>query len=255
MIVCVDLGNTVTAIGVLDGTAVKAFWRIVTRERTRDEYGRILTALMARDGIDVAVVTSGGVCSVVPSETRGMVGAILKELGLEAVLVDGVKDCGIRILTDNPEEVGGDRIANAVGAFYGYGGPAIVVDMGTATTYDYVTDKGEYRGGVIAPGMNAGATDLWKRARMLPAVEIVRPPKIVGTSTVGCMQAGIYYGAVGQVECIVERMRREIGDECRVILTGGQSGLIKDDLSFEVTYDPHLTLKGLAYVVDPELRA
>ena len=254
MIVCVDLGNTATAIGVLDGTAVKAFWQIVTRERTRDEYGRILASMMARDGIDLKDVTSGGVCSVVPSETGAVLGAISAELGFDAVLVDGVNDCGIRILTDNPEEVGGDRIANAVGAFYGYGGPAIVVDMGTATTYDYVTAKGEYRGGVIAPGMNAGATDLSKRARMLPAVEIRRPPKIVGTSTVGCMQAGIYYSAIGQVEGIVERMKREIGCACGVIMTGGQAGLICEDLSFDVTYDPHLTLKGVAYAVEPALR-
>jgi type III pantothenate kinase len=254
MIICVDLGNTATAIGVLDGTAVRAFWQIVTRERTADEYGRVLAALFARDHIDVKAVTLGGVCSVVPSETGGMLRAVSAEFGVGAALVDGLSDCGVRILTDNPQEVGGDRIANAVGAFYGGGGPAIVVDMGTATTYDYVTGKGEYRGGVIAPGMNAGARDLSKRARMLPAVEIRRPPKLVGTSTVGCMQAGIYYGAVGQVEGIVRRMWSEIGGECRVIMTGGQAGLIWKDLNFEVTYDPHLTLKGVAYAVDPSLR-
>jgi type III pantothenate kinase len=141
-----------------------------------------------------------------------------------------------------------------MGAFYEYGGPAIVVDMGTATTFDYVSASGEYMGGAIAPGMDAGARDLWKRARMLPAVEIRRPSKCVGTSTVECMQAGIYYGALGQVEGVVKKMWGEIGHECSVIMTGGQAGLIWQDLSFEVTYDPHLTLKGLAYAVDPTLR-
>jgi len=254
MIVCVDLGNTATAIGVLDGTDVKAFWQIVTRERTGDEYGRVMASLLARDRVDVKQVTLGAVCSVVPSETREMLMAISAELEVEAVLVDGLNDCGIRVVTDDPEEVGGDRIANAVGVFHAYGGPAIVVDMGTATTYDYVSDNGEYRGGVIAPGMNAGAGDLWKRARKLPAVEIMRPPKLIGTSTVACMQAGIYYGAVSQVEGIVRRMWSEIGAECKVIVTGGRAGLIWEDLGFEVTYDPHLTLKGLAYAIDPALR-
>jgi type III pantothenate kinase len=254
MILCVDLGNTVTAFGVLDGTDVKAFWQIVTRERTADEYGRTIASLLARDGIETEQVTQAAVCSVVPSETGEMLKAISAELGIDAALIDGRNDCGISVMTDDPEEVGGDRIANAVGAFYGYGGPAIVVDMGTATTYDYISDGGEYRGGVIAPGMNAGAGDLWKRARKLPAVEITRPPKLIGTTTVACMQAGIYYGAVGQVEGIVTRMWRELGSECVVIVTGGRAGLIMGDLSLEVTHDPHLTLKGLAYAVDSALR-
>ena len=176
------------------------------------------------------------------------------DLGIRVEILSGSGDYGIKVLTDNPAEVGADRIANAVGAFYQYGGPAIVVDMGTATTFDLISREGEYRGGVIAPGMMAGARDLWKRARMLPAVEITQPVKIVGTTTVQCMQSGIFYGNVGQIEGIVKRMWDEIGDRYPVIMTGGWAGLIWKQLSFETTFDLNLTLKGIAYAIDSMLR-
>lgn len=254
MIICIDLGNTSTVIGILDGTSVKTFWQIMTQERTTDEYGMIIQSLLARDRIDAESIRMSGLCSVVPSETDEMCRAVSSVFGVDVRTVDAHCDCGIRIVTDNPDEVGGDRVANAVGAFHDYGGPAIVVDMGTATTFDYISEKGEYRGGVIAPGMIAGASDLRKRARMLPAVEIRRPPKLIGTSTVKCMQAGIYYGSIGQVEGVVRRMWEETGSQGRVIMTGGQALMIWEEVGFEVTYDPHLTLKGVAYAVDPRLR-
>jgi type III pantothenate kinase len=196
----------------------------------------------------------GGLCSVVPSETENLAEAVSATLGVSTRIVEAVSDYGVEVLVDTPEAVGGDRIANAVGAYYEYGGPAVVVDAGTALTFDYITDGGQYTGGVIAPGILAGARDLWERARMLPAVEARRPARVIGKTTIACMQSGIFFGALGEVEGIVKRIWREEGGECRVILTGGQAVLIKDDLSFDSTYDPHLTLKGIAYAVDAGLR-
>jgi type III pantothenate kinase len=254
MIICVDLGNTTTAFGILDGTLVKAFWRIITTERTSDEYANILSTLITRNGVDISLIDRAGVCSVVPSETHRLVGAISSVLDVDARIIDGCNDSGITVATDNPSEVGGDRIANAAAAYYGYGGPAIVIDVGTATTFDYVSEKGEYLGGAIAPGLMSGATDLWRRTRMLPAVEVKRPARVIGTSTVTCMQSGLYYGSIAQIEGIIRRMWSEIGAECRVILTGGQAETIRRDLGVSVEYDLHLTLKGIAYAADAGLR-
>jgi type III pantothenate kinase len=253
MILCIDLGNTTMTVGILDGTKVKAFWRVATRERTSDEYSMLLGTLIGDAGAQLRPDV-GGICSVVPGETAYLKEAVSSGLGLEARIVGGTSDCGIEIVTLNPGEVGGDRIANAAGAFYEYGAPAIVVDAGTAMTFDYVSREGRYLGGAIAPGILAGARDLWEKARMLPAVEIARPARVIGDTTIKCMQSGIFFGSLGEVEGIVRRMWEELGLVCRVILTGGQAALIKDDLSFATVYDPHLTLKGISYAVDAGLR-
>ena len=253
MIICVDLGNTTTAFGVLDGLSVIGFWRIMTQERTSDEYGAIVKSLI--EGCSQEIIPQrGAVCSVVPSETDEMADALSSTFGITVSMIDSKTDCGIRILTDNPAEVGADRIANAVGAYYEYGGPRIVVDAGTATTFDYVSVNGDYCGGVIAPGIMAGAKDLWSRARMLPAVQIRKPSKVIGKTTIECMQSGILYGSIAQVEGIISKMWQELGGECGVVVTGGQAEVIRDGLSLDVLYDPHLTLKGIAYALDPTLR-
>jgi type III pantothenate kinase len=180
--------------------------------------------------------------------------AISTCFGAEVDRIEGAGDYGIRLDVETPAEVGPDRIANAVGAFYEYGGPCIVVDLGTATTFDVITAEGEYTGGAIAPGIAAGAVDLRMRARMLPAVEVRRPGRVVGKTTVGCMQSGIFFGAAGQVEGIVRRIWDETGLECRVIITGGHGDLISGELGFDARYDPYLTLKGIAYAIDGSLR-
>ena len=253
MIICVDLGNTTTTIGLMEGTEARAFWRVTTRERTSDEYGLLLGSLLATVD-DRLKPDMAGLCSVVPSETGGLADALASTFSVDTKIVDGIGDCGVEVLVDNPAGVGGDRIANAAGAYYAYGGPAIVVDAGTAMTFDYITRRGQYTGGVIAPGILAGARDLWEKARMLPAVEIKKPAGVIGSTTIACMQSGIFFGALAEVEGIVKRMWQESGSECRVVLTGGQAVLIKDDLPFDAVYDPHLTLKGIAYAVDPGLR-
>jgi type III pantothenate kinase len=253
MIICVDLGNTTTAVAVLEGTAVKRFWRIMTKERTSDEYAVLLSSMLERGGFAAGTLRTAGICSVVPSETRPIAEAFASGLGMAAEILEAGKPYGIRVLTENPEEVGADRIANAVGAYYEYGGPAVLVDTGTATTFDVISADGEYRGGVIAPGMFSGARDLWKRARMLPAVEIKEPPKVIGTTTIRAMQSGIFFGTIGQVEGIVRRIWAETG-QSKVIMTGGYSALIWNRLSFETVFDLNLTLKGIAYAFDPGLR-
>jgi len=253
MIICVDMGNTTTTIGLMEGTRAVAFWRVTTRQRTSDEYGLLLGSLLAARGPELRP-DSGGICSVVPSETGALAAAVASTFDFEAKIVDGTSDCGVVVEVDDPGGVGGDRIANAAGAYYEYGGPAIVVDAGTAMTFDYVTGDGKYAGGVIAPGILAGARDLWEKARMLPEVEIKEPAEVIGATTITCMQSGIFFGALAQVEGIVRRMWAEVGEECRIVLTGGQAAFIRNDLPFEVTYDPHLTLKGIAYAVDPGLR-
>lgn len=254
MIAVVDVGNTLTALALLEGVRVTRSWRIITQERTSDEYVVLVGSMLDAGGQRLDKITRVGVCSVVPSETRSIKEAFASNLRIPVAVMDGSTDCGIRVETDHPAEVGADRIANAVGVYYEHGGPAIVVDIGTATTFDVVSVKGEYRGGVIAPGMLAGAKDLWTRARMLPAVEIRKPSKIVGTTTVQCMESGIFYGTVGQIEGIVKRMWDEMGCECKILMTGGYSALVWDSLCFKATFDPDLTLKGIAYAMDPALR-
>lgn len=254
MILCVDVGNTITTVGILDGTKPRAFWRVVTRERTSDEYGVLLGSLIAGES-PAPRIGMAGICSVVPQETGPLKAAVESLIGIEARVIGGTSECGIQIVTANPSEVGGDRVANAAAALHEYGAPAIVVDAGTAMTFDYVSPQGLYLGGVIAPGMLAGAQDLWEKARMLPAVDIRKPARVIGDTTVTCMQSGIFFGALGQVEGIVRCMWEEIGFECPVLLTGGQADILKDDISFKVVYDPHLTLKGIAYAIDVRLRS
>lgn len=254
MTIAVDVGNTTIALAALEGTEVRHSWRIMTQERTCDEYAVLLSSMFERAGLARAAWTLAGICSVVPSETRPIAEALVSVTGLVSKILDGVSDWGIKVETDNPAEVGADRIANAIGAYYTHGGPAIVVDIGTATTFDVVSVEGQYRGGVIAPGMLAGAKDLWTRARMLPQIEIRKPAKAIGTTTVQCMESGIFFGTVGQIEGVVRRMWKEMGGECLVLMTGGYAALIADHLSFKTVLDAHLTLKGIACAIDPALR-
>ena len=254
MILAFDIGNTTTTIGVLEGCRVILAWRIVTRERTSDEYKHCIISVLNEANADIGAISLVGASCVVPSESAEVSRAARELFGKEAVMISANIDCGVRIVTKNPSEVGADRIANAVGAFYIYGGPTIVIDMGTATTFDLISQDGNYRGGVIAPGIVAGARDLWERARMLPVVEIKKPRTVIGETTIECMQSGIFYGCVGQIEGIVRRMWDSLGKRCRVVMTGGHSSLVKDCLSFEVVHDPDLTLKGIAYAIEPKLR-
>src|SRR5213594_2912739 len=208
----IDVGNTNTVLGVFQGKALKAQWRLATnRAQTADEYGILIRNLFNLDGIEAGDISGIMIASVVPP-----LNALLEEMAekyfrLKALFLEPGTKTGIAIHYDNPLEVGADRIANSVAAFERYGGPCVIVDFGTAITFDAVSKKGEYLGGVIAPGLGISSEALFARAAKLPRVEIKDPARIVGTNTVASMQSGLYYGAVDMVDGILQRMKAELG--------------------------------------------
>src|SRR5881296_508919 len=222
MLLTIDVGNTNSVLGVFRGEELIANWRLTTaREQTIDEYGVLTRNLFTLAGLDRDAITGVVISSVVPPVNRTFAEMSRIYFGKKALFVEmGVKT-GMAVLVDNPAEVGADRIVNGVAAFNLYGGPCIVVDFGTAITFDAISAKGEYLGGVIAAGLGISSEALFARAAKLPRVEIKDPGRIVGTNTVASMQAGLYYGAVDMVDGILQRMKADLGTGTRVIATGG----------------------------------
>jgi type III pantothenate kinase len=246
MLLTIDVGNTNIVYGLFEDTRLAHQFRVETgRGRTSDEYAVVLRQLLEMVGVRAAQVNAAIVASVVPSLTESMVGVVRRGFGIEAQTVGPGTKTGMAILYENPREVGADRIVNAVAAFEKVRGGVIVVDFGTATTFDCVTPKGEYLGGVIAPGIQISADALFSRAAKLPRVEIALPPKVVGRNTPHSMQSGIVYGYVGLVDGLVARLRADLAYPCSVIATGGLATLIAplSDTIGEV--DETLTLVGL----------
>jgi type III pantothenate kinase len=250
MLIAIDVGNTQTVIGLFDDTALLSHWRIATNaERTSDEYALLLRQFLDQDGVALDAVAGVALSSVVPRVT-----AALRDMGdryLSApmlVIEPGVKT-GMPILYDNPKEVGADRIANAVAAVEQYGGPAIIVDFGTATTVDAVSAKGEYLGGAIVPGIEISLDALFGRAAALRRVELVAPKHVIGKSTVESIQAGAVFGFAGQVDAIVDRFLAELGT-ATVIATGGLAGLLMPFSRTLEHHEPWLTLDGLRIVFE-----
>ena len=249
MLLAIDLGNTNTVFGVYDSNdKLVMHWRLSTqKERTVDEYGILLRNLFALEKIDAKKIRRVIVASVVPP-----LDPILNEMVASYFSVDPVfvthENAGIPILYDNPREVGADRIVNAVAAVHKFGKPAIVVDFGTATTFDAITSKGEYGGGVIAPGIVISAEALYEHAAKLPRIEIQKPASVIGASTVASMQSGLFYGYVALVDGILTRMKKELGSNTRVISTGGQAPFISQETKLIESVDPNLTLDGLLLV-------
>ena len=248
MLLAIDLGNTNTVFGVYDGANLLMHWRLSTqKERTVDEYGILLRNLFTFEKIDAKKIRRVIVASVVPP-----LDAVLQEMtsvyfSVKATFVTH-KNAGISVLYDDPREVGADRIVNAVAVVHKYGKPAIVVDFGTATTFDAITAEGEYRGGVIAPGIVISAEALYEHAAKLPRIEIQKPPNVIGSSTVASMQSGLFFGYVALVDGIITRMKIELGPNTRVIGTGGQAPFISQETKLIETVDPNLTLDGLQLV-------
>src|SRR5256884_2142974 len=226
MLLTIDVGNTNSVLGVFRGEELIANWRLTTaREQTVDEYGVLTRNLFTLAGLDRDAITGVIISSVVPPVNRTLAEMSRVYFGKKALFVElGVKT-GMAVLVDNPSEVGADRIVNAVAAFNQYGGAGIVGDFGTAITFDAISAKGEYLGGVIAPGLGISSEALFARAARLPRVEIKDPGRIVGTNTVASMQAGLYYGAWDMVDGILQRMKAELGTGTRVIATGGEGRL------------------------------
>lgn len=245
----VDLGNTNLVLGIYRGDQLVNSWRLATaRERTADEYG-ILTRQLVGDSLH-ASLEGAIVASVVPPLNHAMAVMIRKYFGIDPLFVEPGVKTGIAIQVDNPAEVGADRIVNCVAAHATYGGPTVVVDFGTATTFDVVSNEPAYVGGVIAPGLNVSAEALFARAARLPRVDIRRPEHVVGTNTVVNMQSGIYFGYLGLVDGILSRIKREIPNLKRVVATGGLASLFAEESEHIDDVDAELTMKGLKLIYD-----
>ena len=251
MLLAIDVGNTNIVYGLFDGERLVHKFRVESaRGRTADEYAVVLRSLLDMHGIDPGSVDAAIIACVVPSLIEPMMHLVRSAFGRDALLVGPGIRSGMAILIENPREVGADRIADAVAGFDRARGGVVVVDFGTSTNFDVVTPKGEYLGGVLAPGLQISADALFTRAAKLPRVEIAKPPKVVGRNTVHAMQSGIVYGYVGLVDGIVERIQGELGYPCSVIGTGGLASLIAP-LSRTITaVDDELTLIGLRILYD-----
>ncbi|ABO48720.1 pantothenate kinase [Desulforamulus reducens MI-1] len=246
MLLAIDIGNTNIVFGVFQDKNLVDHWRLATdRNRTADEYGVLLKELFTLSKINMTSVEGVIISSVVPPVNGLLESMIKKYFKLDPILVGPGIKTGIPIKTDNPREVGADRIVNAVAAYSLYGGPLIIVDFGTATTFCCVTAKGEYLGGAIAPGIGISTEALFARAAKLPRVELVKPLSVIGRNTINAMQAGIVFGFAGQVEMIVKRMKQEIGTDVQVIATGGLAEIIARETTVIDIINPSLTLMGL----------
>jgi type III pantothenate kinase len=249
VLLAIDVGNTNTVLGVFEGEALREHWRVETsHSRTADEYGIQLLQLFASRGLDVAQVKAVAVSSVVPPLAATLTRMSERYVGVTPLFVGPGVKTGMPILYENPREVGADRIVNAIAAYARWACGLVVVDFGTATTFDAVSPKGEYLGGAICPGVTISMEALFRHASKLPRVEFARPPAVVGRNTVASMQSGLVYGYVGLVDGICARMREELGFETKVVATGGLAPLISG-LSRSISeVDEHLTLTGLRLV-------
>ncbi|MBS2012315.1 MAG: type III pantothenate kinase [Deltaproteobacteria bacterium] len=246
MLLAIDVGNTNIVYGLFDGAKLVHQFRVETsRGRTADEYAVILRQLLAMREIQPSDVHAAIVASVVPALTDPMIDLVRRAFGREALVVGPGIRTGMAILYENPREVGADRIVNGVAAYERYKSGLVVVDFGTATTFDCVSPKGEYLGGVICPGVQISADALFARAAKLPRVEIAKPPRVVGRNTQHSMQSGIVYGYVGLVDGLVDRLIEEMGFPCSVVATGGLARLIAPLSRTIKDVDDDLTLTGL----------
>lgn len=251
MILAIDVGNTHTVAGVYEGEELAYHWRFVTEpERTADEYGVLLQSLFAARDVRLSAVAGIIVSSVVPSMVRTVEDLAEKYFRITPLIVGPGIKTGMPILYDNPREVGADRIVNAVAAYERYRAATIIVDFGTATTFDYVTPAGEYLGGAIVPGVGISLDALFHKTAKLYRVELVKPPRIVGRNTVNAIQSGIYYGYTALVDGMVEGIRRENGTPARVIATGGFATLIAAESRTIEDVDEFVTLAGLRILYD-----
>ncbi|MBR4529595.1 MAG: type III pantothenate kinase [Lachnospiraceae bacterium] len=251
MVLVIDVGNTNITCGVFaadtEGGEAKCTFRLMTQTpRTSDEYGLEILSLLKLNGLNKGDLTGVIIASVVPKVMHALVNGIIKYIGHHPYIVGPGIKTGIRIATDNPREVGPDRIVDAVAAYTIYGGPVLVIDFGTATTYDLVDDTGSFGVGITAPGMRISAKALWEDTAKLPEIEIRKPDSILARETVSSMQAGLVYGQIGQTSYIIERVREESGfKNMRVVATGGLGRMISEETKEIDVYDPLLTLRGL----------
>jgi type III pantothenate kinase len=251
MLLAIDIGNTNVVLGVFDGDKLVENWRVGTNTQiTPDEYAMTFKDLFNFTKLEFKQITGVIISTVVPPLLPVMTEMTRKYFHLEPMVVTHKLKSGIVIRSDNPKEVGADRIVNAAGAYHLFGGPLIIVDFGTATTFCAVTESGEYLGGAICPGIKISAEALFQRASKLPRVELTKPDNVIGTDTVSAMQAGIIYGYAGLVDGIVERMKKELSDQAKVVATGGLAKLVSPETRSIRQIKPQLTLEGLRFLYE-----
>jgi type III pantothenate kinase len=248
MLLTADVGNTETVLGVFDGPELEHTWRLSTEaRRSADELALLLSGLLEQRGLSLEKLSGVCIASVVPDVTRHLRDLAATYLSFDPVIVGPGTKTGVSVLTDNPREVGPDRIVNTLAAFTRFGGPSIVVDFGTSTNFDVVSDRGEFLGGVIAPGIEISASALVQRTARLTRVELEAPDDVVGTNTVDSIRSGLVFGTAGQVDGIVERIRERLGG-ATVIATGGLAPVVLPHCRSVDHHEPFLTLEGLRLV-------
>jgi type III pantothenate kinase len=251
MLLTIDVGNTNLTLGLYAGKEIGPHWRLATdHQRMPDEYGLQFLGLLEHAGLTPAELTGICLASVVPPLTQRVVQACSQYLGQEPFLVDTGIKTGIRIRYEDPRAVGADRVADAVAVFHQYGGPACVIDFGTATTFNAITRSGDYLGGAITAGINLAAEALFHHTAKLPSIDIQRPPSVIGRNSVHAMQSGLLFGYVAMVEGMVSRFRQELGDDMKVIATGGLAGIVARETDVIQIISPWLTLDGLRLLWD-----
>jgi type III pantothenate kinase len=251
MLLCIDIGNTNITLGVYQGETLGPRWRMATNhERMPDEFILQVLGLLSLESLSRGDLDGAAIASVVPPLTGKWVEVCHKGIGLDPLLIGPGIDMGVRVLYEDPSAVGADRLVDAVAAYRLYGGPACIVDFGTATTFDALSAEGDYLGGAIAPGIGIAADALFQRTAKLPRVELARPPAAIGRNTVHSMQSGLLFGYVSMVEGMVARFRRELGGDMKVIATGGLADLLARETPVLQILAPWLTLDGLRMVYD-----
>lgn len=251
MLLCVDIGNTNIVMGLYDGDALLTHWRISTdHNKMPDEYGMLFLDLLRHDALITEDIEGVVLSSVVPPVTEIFTEMLDDYVEEEILIVGSGIRTGIAIRYDNPQEVGADRVVNAIATYRHYGGPACIIDFGTGTTFDAISSQGEYLGGAIAPGIRIAAEALFQRTAKLPRIDLTPPRKTIGTNTADSMRSGILYGYVGLVEGMVTRFRQALGPDMHVIATGGLAPAIGGETHVIEHVDPQLTLKGLRIIYD-----
>lgn len=252
MILVVDVGNTNITFGAFEGKNLVTTFRLMTKmPRTSDEYGVMITELLNKNKIEISRIEGVIIASVVPNVMHALTGAISRYVHRHILTVGPGVKTGIRIVTENPREIGPDRIVDAVAAYELYGGPVLVIDFGTATTYDLVTADGCFTAGITAPGIRISAKALWEDTAKLPEIEIKKPQSILAQETISSMQAGLVYGQIGQTEYIIKKVVEESGyQDLKVVATGGLGRIIAEETAYIQEYNNVLTLEGLRIIYE-----